>query len=63
MGCECVCVQDGPEALAAAMGSIKYDVIICDIHMPFVTGEQVARMLRSTANPNQDTPSESPPSH
>jgi serine/threonine-protein kinase RIM15 len=56
MGCECVCVQDGPEALAAAMGSIKYDVIICDIHMPFVTGEQVARMLRSTANPNQDTP-------
>jgi serine/threonine-protein kinase RIM15 len=45
------------------MGSIKYDVIICDIHMPFVTGEQVARMLRSTANPNQDTPSESPPSH
>lgn len=56
MGCECVCVGDGPGALAAAMGAIKYDVIICDMHMPFVTGEQVARMLRSTANPNQDTP-------
>ncbi|BEI87152.1 hypothetical protein CcaverHIS002_0704980 [Cutaneotrichosporon cavernicola] len=56
MGCECVCVKDGPGALAAAMGSIKYDVIICDMHMPFVSGEQVARMLRSTANPNQDTP-------
>lgn len=43
------------------MGSIKYDVIFCDIHMPFVNGEQVARMLRSTTNPNQGTPSEPTP--
>lgn len=71
MGCQCVCVADGPEALAAAMGSIskcstllasdhkEYDIIFCDIHMPHVSGEQVARMIRSTTNPNQSTPSES----
>jgi len=34
-------------------------VIICDIHMPVVSGEQVARMIRSTNNHNQNTPSES----
>jgi hypothetical protein len=34
-------------------------VIICDIHMPVVSGEQVARMIRSTNNHNQNTPSTS----
>jgi CheY-like chemotaxis protein len=34
-------------------------VIICDIHMPVVSGEQVARMIRSTNNHNQNTPSKS----
>jgi serine/threonine-protein kinase RIM15 len=57
MGCRCICVEDGPQALAATMGSIKFDVIICDIHMPVVSGEQVARMIRSTNNHNQNTPS------
>jgi CheY-like chemotaxis protein len=37
----------------------EFDVIICDIHMPVVNGEQVARMIRSTNNHNQNTPSES----
>lgn len=35
-----------------------FDVIICDIHIPVVNGEQVARMIRSTNNHNQLTPSE-----
>jgi len=56
MGCRCVCVEDGPQALAATMGAIKFDVIFCDIHMPVVSGEQVARMIRSTNNHNQNTP-------
>ncbi|WVQ71287.1 hypothetical protein IAR50_000813 [Cryptococcus sp. DSM 104548] len=56
MGCRCICVDDGPGALAATMGNIKFDVIVCDIHMPVVNGEQVARMIRSTSNQNQDTP-------
>ena len=34
-------------------------MIICDIHMPVVSGEQVARMIRSTNNHNQNTPSAS----
>lgn len=72
MGCRCVCVEDGSQALASTMGSIResssflaeqssdpagFDVIICDIHMPVVSGEQVARMIRSTNNHNQNTPS------
>ncbi|KAK4684867.1 serine/threonine-protein kinase RIM15, partial [Tremellales sp. Uapishka_1] len=60
MGCRCICVEDGPQALAATMGSIRFDVIICDIHMPVVNGEQVARMIRSTNNHNQNTPSKEP---
>ncbi|KAJ9104359.1 hypothetical protein QFC19_004001 [Naganishia cerealis] len=56
MGCRCVCVNDGAEALAATMGSIQFDVIICDLVMPNVSGEEVARMIRSTNNPNVHTP-------
>lgn len=36
---------------------LGFDVIICDIRMPVVSGEQVARMIRSTNNHNQNTPS------
>ncbi|KAJ9107593.1 hypothetical protein QFC21_001052 [Naganishia friedmannii] len=56
MGCRCVCVNDGAEALAATMGTIQFDVIICDLVMPNVSGEEVARMIRSTNNPNVNTP-------
>lgn len=79
MGCRCVCVNDGAEALAASMGTIRehtgrgssleftrslrlaagFDIIITDLVMPNVTGEEVARMIRSTTNPNFDTPSKS----
>ena len=82
MGCRCVCVNDGAEALAASMGTIRklllpskqihsclaslpetslpgFDIIITDLVMPNVTGEEVARMIRSTTNPNFDTPSRS----
>jgi serine/threonine-protein kinase RIM15 len=55
MGCRCVCVRDGPDALAVT-GNLKFDVIFLDMHMPFVSGEQVARMIRSTTNPNQNSP-------
>lgn len=72
-------MEDGPQTLAATMGSIResdglysgllqrkrvelnetgFDVIFCDMHMPVVNGEQVARMIRSTNNHNQNTPSE-----
>jgi len=56
MGCRCVSVNDGAEALAAAMADIRFDVIILDLMMPNVTGEEVARMVRSTQNVNVETP-------
>lgn len=56
LGCRCVCVENGPQALAATMGAIHFDVIMCDIQMPIVSGEQVARMIRSSNGHNQNTP-------
>ncbi|KAL7423549.1 rim15, signal transduction response regulator [Cryptotrichosporon argae] len=56
MGCRCTCVEDGATAVAAAVGNQKFDLIICDLMMPAVNGEQVARMIRSTANNNANTP-------
>jgi len=56
MGCRCVSVNDGAEALAAAMADIRFDVIILDLMMPNITGDEVARMIRSTHNANLSTP-------
>lgn len=58
MGCRCVCVADGAEALAASMSDIRFDLIFLDLVIPNVSGEEVARMIRSTNNPNVNTPSE-----
>nr|ODN93204.1 AGC protein kinase [Cryptococcus depauperatus CBS 7841] len=57
-GLDVLIAEDNPisQKATATMGSICFDVIICDIHMPVVNGEQVARMIRSTNNHNQHTP-------
>lgn len=34
MACQCVVVKNGAEAIRCAMGDIKFDLIIMDIHMP-----------------------------
>ncbi|KAL0949383.1 hypothetical protein HGRIS_009450 [Hohenbuehelia grisea] len=34
LGCRCVVVADGSEAISVAMGDIKFDVILMDLHMP-----------------------------
>ncbi|TPX71930.1 hypothetical protein SpCBS45565_g00911 [Spizellomyces sp. 'palustris'] len=56
LGCRCVIVRNGAEAIRCALGEVKFDVIFMDIRMPIVDGETASRMIKSTNNINQTTP-------
>ncbi|KAI0650328.1 hypothetical protein C8Q79DRAFT_901231 [Trametes meyenii] len=56
LGCRCVVVADGSEAISVAMGDIKFDCILMDLHMPILDGEGAARYIKSTNNKNTNTP-------
>ncbi|KAI0638068.1 hypothetical protein C8Q77DRAFT_1047205 [Trametes polyzona] len=56
LGCRCVVVADGSEAISVAMGDIKFDCILMDLHMPILDGEGAARYIKSTNNKNSSTP-------
>ncbi|KAJ7638996.1 hypothetical protein FB45DRAFT_904448 [Roridomyces roridus] len=56
LGCRCVVVSDGSEAISVAMGDIKFDCILMDLHMPVLDGEGAARYIKSTNSRNTNTP-------
>ncbi|KAF9006499.1 hypothetical protein BDQ17DRAFT_1389314 [Cyathus striatus] len=56
LGCRCVVVSDGSEAISVAMGDIKFDCILMDLHMPVLDGEGAARYIKSTNSKNTNTP-------
>jgi len=56
MGCHCVLVSDGAEAISVALGDIRFDLILMDLNMPNVDGETAARYIKSTNNKNANTP-------
>ncbi|KZT42899.1 kinase-like protein [Sistotremastrum suecicum HHB10207 ss-3] len=56
MGCRCIVVADGAEAMSVANSDIRFDVIILDLHMPYVDGEAAARYIKSTKSKNTNTP-------
>ncbi|CAE6458626.1 unnamed protein product [Rhizoctonia solani] len=56
MGCRCVVVGDGSEAISVAMGDIKFDCILMDYQMPSVDGEVAARLIKQTKNKNSNVP-------
>ncbi|KAL1747482.1 hypothetical protein HDZ31DRAFT_31849 [Schizophyllum fasciatum] len=56
LGCRCLVVADGSEAVGVAMGDIKFDVILMDLHMPVLDGESAAKYIKSTNGKNANTP-------
>ncbi|KAI0089265.1 hypothetical protein BDY19DRAFT_1048211 [Irpex rosettiformis] len=56
LGCRCVVVADGSEAISVAMGDIKFDCILMDLHMPILDGEGAARYIKTTNNKNANCP-------
>ncbi|KAI9270330.1 hypothetical protein BDA99DRAFT_317544 [Phascolomyces articulosus] len=56
LGCRCVIVRNGAQAIRCAMGDVQFDIIFMDIRMPIIDGDAAARMIKSTHNINQHTP-------
>ncbi|EGO00567.1 hypothetical protein SERLA73DRAFT_71576 [Serpula lacrymans var. lacrymans S7.3] len=56
LGCRCVVVADGLEAISVAMGDIKFDCILMDLHMPVLDGESAAQYIKSTNSKNMNSP-------
>ncbi|PWW76849.1 hypothetical protein C7212DRAFT_190564 [Tuber magnatum] len=54
--CRTICVDNGAEAMRYAMGEVKFDIILMEFKLPQINGEDVARMIRSSRNPNSNTP-------
>lgn len=56
LGCVVHCVRNGAEALRLAMGEEKFSVLFIDLTLPIVSGQDVARMIKSTRNINSNSP-------
>ncbi|MBW0478461.1 hypothetical protein O181_018176 [Austropuccinia psidii MF-1] len=56
LGCRCVVVPNGAEAISCAMGDVPFDIIFMDLMMPIIEGQDAARMIKSTKNLNSNKP-------
>lgn len=54
--CRTIMVENGAEAMRYAMGEVKFDIILMEFKLPQINGEDVARMIRTSNNPNSATP-------
>ncbi|NEY92144.1 response regulator [Tabrizicola oligotrophica] len=52
---ELTIVSNGREALIECMAR-KFDLLIVDRKMPLITGDRLIRQLRTSGNPNAETP-------
>lgn len=54
--CRTMVANHGAQAVAYAMGSVKFDMIMTEFRLPQINGADVARMLRETKSANSNTP-------
>ncbi|KAL7275440.1 hypothetical protein RUND412_001612 [Rhizina undulata] len=54
--CRTIVVDNGADAMRCAMGEVKFDIILMEFKLPQINGEDVARMIRTSRNPNSNTP-------
>jgi len=54
LGCRCVVVPDGGEAILAA-NSVRFDIIWMDLQMSPISGEKAARMIKSTRSMSMES--------
>ncbi|KAM0793596.1 hypothetical protein ACM66B_001029 [Microbotryomycetes sp. NB124-2] len=52
LGARVVCLNDGGEALLVAQG-VPFDLVLSDLTLPTISGESMARMIKSTKGPSQ----------
>lgn len=55
IGCEAIAVTNGVEAIEAARGQ-SFDVILMDVMMPIMDGEQATQAIRALSGPASRTP-------
>lgn len=53
LGARVVCINDGGEALLVAQG-VAFDLVLTDLTLPTISGESMARMIKSTKGPSQN---------
>lgn len=54
--CRTIIVANGPDAVRFATSEVQFDIIMMEFKLPQLSGTDVARMIRSTKNVNQNTP-------
>ena len=54
--CRTITVANGPDAVRFATSEVQFDIIMMEVKLPQLNGTDVARMIRSTKNANQQTP-------
>jgi signal transduction histidine kinase len=55
LGCQVVVAEDGRQALER-LGSGRYDLVLMDCQMPFLSGIEVTQRFRATEEPGHRTP-------
>jgi len=56
LGLRTISVKNGAEATRLAMGDVRYSALFIDLTLPIVSGQDAAKMIKSTRNVNSSTP-------